>query len=96
MALVVKNLPANAGDAGSIPGSGRSPGVGNGNPLHCSCLENPMDRRAWWATVPGVTKSWKQFSMHARTALLIVMVFTDQDLGTGVEEKRDTGDPSLE
>ena len=55
-----------------------------------------MERRAWWATVPGVTKSWKQFSMHARTALLIVMVFTDQDLGTGVEEKRDTGDPSLE
>ena len=48
----------NAGDLGSIPGSGRSPGEGNGNPLQYSCLENPMDRRAWWATVHGVTKSW--------------------------------------
>ena len=59
-ALVVKNLPANAGDtrdAGSIPGSGRSPGGGYGNPLQCSCLENPMDRGAWQATVHGVTKS---------------------------------------
>ena len=57
MVLVVKNLPANAGDTGSIPGSGRSPGGGNGNPLQYSFLENPMDRRAWWATVHGVTKS---------------------------------------
>ena len=51
---VVKNPPANAGDAengGLIPGSGRSPGGRNGNPLQCSCLENPMDREAWWATV---------------------------------------------
>ena len=54
------------------------------------------NREAWRAAVHVVAKSWKQFSMHARTALLIVMVFTDQDLGTGVEEKRDTGDPSLE
>ena len=54
---VVKNPPANAGDAGSIPGSGRSPGGGNGNPLQCSCLENSMDRGAWQATVHGVTKS---------------------------------------
>ena len=53
---VVKNLPANAGDMGLIPGSGRSPGEGNGNPLQYSCLENPMDRGAWWATVHGVTK----------------------------------------
>ena len=56
---VVKNLPANAGaagDMGSIPESGRSPGVGSGNPLQYSCLENPMDRGAWWATVHGVTK----------------------------------------
>ena len=45
--LVVKNLPANAGDTGSISRSGRSPGVGNGNPLQYSCLENPMDRGAW-------------------------------------------------
>ena len=53
---VVKNLPANAGDpgdAGLIPGSGKSPGEGNGNPLQYSCLENPMDRGAWRATVHG-------------------------------------------
>ena len=57
---VVKNLPANAGDAGdgsSISGSGRFPGVGNGNPLQCSCLENSMDRGTWWATVRGIPKS---------------------------------------
>ena len=53
---------------GSIPGLGRSPGVGNGNPLQFSCLEDPMDRGAWWATVHGVAKSQtqlKQLSMHA-------------------------------
>ena len=50
----VKNLPANAGIAGSISGSGRSPGEGNGNPLQYSCLGNPMDRGAWWPTVHGV------------------------------------------
>ena len=53
---VVNNLPANAGDAGSNPGSGRSPGEGNGTPLQYSCLENAMDRGAWQATVCGVTK----------------------------------------
>ena len=63
MALVVKNLPAhaNAGglrDTGSIPGLGRSPGEGNGNSLQYSCLENPMDRGAWRATVHRVAKSW--------------------------------------
>ena len=47
----------NAGDLGLIPGSGRSPGEGNGNPLQYSCLENPVDKEAWWATVHGVTKS---------------------------------------
>ena len=51
-----------AGDMHSIPGSGRSPAEGNGNPLQCSCLENPMDRRAWRATVHGVTKSRTQLS----------------------------------
>ena len=56
MAQTVKNLPANAGDSDSIPGSGRSPGGGNGNPLQSSCLENPMHRGAWWATVHGVAK----------------------------------------
>ena len=55
---VVKNLPANAGDAGLIPGSGRSPGGGNGNPLQYSCLEHSMDRGSWRALVHGVTKSW--------------------------------------
>ena len=59
---VVKNLPANAGDECSIPGSGRSPGEGNGNPHQYSCLENSMDRRAWRAMVHGVTKSWTQLS----------------------------------
>ena len=54
---MVKNpLPANAGHANLIPGSGRSPGEGNGNPLQCSCLGNSMNRGAWWATVHGVTK----------------------------------------
>ena len=61
VALVVKNLLVNAGDvrdAGSIPGSGRSPKGGHSNPLQYFCLENPMDRGAWWATVHGVAKSW--------------------------------------
>ena len=64
---VVKNLPLNAGDAGSIPGSGRSPGEENGNPLQYSCLENPMERGAWQATVHRFAKSWtqlKQFSTN--------------------------------
>ena len=71
VALVVKNPPADAGDkrhAGSIPGSGRSPGGGHGSPLQCSCLENPMHRRAWWATVHGVAKSQtrlNRWSTHA-------------------------------
>ena len=55
---VVKSLPANAGDTGSILGSGRSPGEGNGNPLQYSCLGNPMDRGTWQATAHGVAKSW--------------------------------------
>jgi len=62
---VVKNPPAIVGDARDtslIPGSGRSPGVGNGNPLHYSCLENPMDREAWQATVHEVAKSQTQLS----------------------------------
>ena len=57
---VVKNPPANAGDTGSIPGSGRSPGKGNGNPPQYSCLENPTDRGVWRATAHGVTKSQTQ------------------------------------
>ena len=59
---MVKNVPANAGDLGLIPGSGRSPGEGKGNQLQYSCLENSMDRGAWQATVHGVTKSQIQLS----------------------------------
>ena len=58
--VVVKNPPANAWDVDSIPGSGRSSGVGDSNPLQYSCLEYPMDRGAWWATVQGITKSQTQ------------------------------------
>ena len=64
---MVKNPPANAGDSrdtGSIPGSGRSPGGENGNPLQYSCLENAMDREAWWAAVHGVAKSWTWLSIY--------------------------------
>ena len=62
---LLKNSPAHTGDTedtGSIPELGRFPEVGNGNPLQCSCLENPMERGAWWATVYGVTKSQTQLS----------------------------------
>ena len=61
VSLVVKNPLANARDirnTGSIPGSGRFPGEGHGSPLQYSCLENPMDRGAWWATVQAVAQSW--------------------------------------
>ena len=66
---VIKNLPANAGDAGSIPGSGSSPGEGNDNPLPYSCLEHSVDRGAWWDIVQGITKSWTQWTAcaHAHT-----------------------------
>ena len=73
MALVIKNLPASAGDirdAGSTRGLGRSPGGGHGNPLQYSCLENPMDREAWWVTVYGVVQSrtrLKRLSMNTYT-----------------------------
>ena len=82
---MVKNLPANAGDMGSIPGWGRSPGGGNGNPLQYSCLENLMDRGVWWATVHGVTNKLdtaKQLSghVHAHThtssTIIVTMVLT--------------------
>ena len=67
---VVKNLPASEGDkrdVSSSPGCGRSPGEGNGNLLQWSCLENPMDRGAWWATVRRVAKRWTQQSDWALT-----------------------------
>ena len=69
---VVKNLPTRAGEArelGSIPGLGRSLGVGNGNPLQYSCLENPTDRGVWWATVHGVARSQTQISIHTTDQL---------------------------
>ena len=63
LAQMVKNLPVmQEGDLGLIPGSGSCPGEGNGNPHQCSCLENPMDRGAWQAIVPGVTKSRTRLS----------------------------------
>jgi len=64
---VVKNPPANTGDAGLISGLGRCPGEGNGSPLQYSCLENPMDRGAWWVTVHGVTK---ESNMHQQEGSL--------------------------
>ena len=67
--LEVKSPPASAGDVkdvGSIPGLERSPGEGKGNLLQGSCLGNPMDRGAWWATVCGVAKSWTQLSTHTQ------------------------------
>ena len=57
----------NVGDMGLIPGLGRSPGGGHDNSLQCSCLENPMDRGAWQATVHGVAKSWTQLTNYAHT-----------------------------
>ena len=66
---VAKNPPDNAGDTGLIPGSGRSPGVGNENPLQHSCLENPMDRGAWRATVHGDAKSWTRLSMSLHACI---------------------------
>ena len=68
VAQMVKNLPANAGkakDKGSIPGSGRSSGEGNGNLLQCSCLENSIDRGAWRVTIHRVAESQTRLSMHA-------------------------------
>ena len=66
---MIKNLPARVGDArdeGSIPGSGSSPGGGNGKPLQYSCVGNPKDRGVWWATVHGEAKSQTQLSMHTQ------------------------------
>ena len=70
--LVVKNPPANAGDITDldlIPRSRRSPGGGYGNPLQHSCLENPMDRGDWWATVHGVAHSWTRLNHLAAAGL---------------------------
>ena len=69
VALVVKNSPANAGDmrdTGSIPGSGRSPRGGHGSPLQYPCLENAMDRGAWWATVHRLAESQTRLKQHSK------------------------------
>ena len=71
--LVVKNLPVNAGDVGSMTGSGRSPGGGKSNPFQYSCLENPMGRGAWWAMVWGVENSWTRLSVHTHTCIYVLL-----------------------
>ena len=73
VAQTIKESACNVGDPGSIPGSGRFPGEGNGNPLQYSCLENTMDRGAWWATVHGVTKSWTQLSTRTHTTYIVTL-----------------------
>ena len=72
-AQMVKNPPASAGDAGLIPGSRKSSGEGNGNPLQYFCLDNPIDSRAWWAAVHRVAKSGTRLSDRAYTILLRVL-----------------------
>ena len=77
--VVVRNLPPSTGDArhpGSVPGSGRSPGVGNGNPLQYSCLENYMDRGAWWAAVHGIAE-WDTTERTHTQYLTIIFYFCD-------------------
>ena len=78
--VLVKNPPANTGDikdVSLIPGSGRSPGGGHGNPLQYSCLENLMDRGAWWATVHRVAKSQTQMKqLRTHTCLFIIAAFS--------------------
>ena len=81
---MVKNLPANTGDKRDtvlIPGSGRFPGVGNGNPFQYSCLENSMDRGAWQAAVHGITKSWTcaRTRAHTHTHTHTIIIYTLQD-----------------
>ena len=75
--VVLASIAGDARDAGSIPESGRSPGEGRGSPLQDSCLENPMDRGAWQATVHRVTESWtwlKRLSMHNSVHFLILLL----------------------
>ena len=77
---VVVNLSANMGNVGLIPGWGRSHGEGNGNPLQYSCLENPMDRGAWWAIVHSVAERWTQlsgFTYHVKLCLNMLVAPPD-------------------
>ena len=78
----VKASACKAGDLGSIPGSGRSPGEGNGNPLQYSCLENPMDRGAWWVTVHGVAKSRTWLSDFTSLGILWAWMLEQEDIST--------------
>ena len=83
---MLKNPPADAGATGSIPGWGRSPGGGHGNSLQHSCLEDPRDRGAWWATVHGVTQSQtrpKRLSM----AIMRVVLLKELVLELGLREE---------
>ena len=91
MVLLVKNPSANAGDIkdmGSSPGCGRSPGVEPGNPLQYLCLENPIDRGAWWATVHRVTKSQTRLKQYSTLACdansRLTAISWQQDLMHGV------------
>ena len=81
MVLVVKNLPPKAGDARDVCSF---PGEGNGKPLQYSCLENLMDTGAWWATVPGITKSQTQLRVHSHTHT------QDSNLSPGTEQSGDS------
>ena len=93
---MVKNPRVNLGDIrdeGSIPGSGRSPGGGNGHPLQDSSLENPMDRGAWQTTVHGVAKSWtqlKRLNMHACLSEMVQIKFSGEHLTSKAHLKRKT------
>ena len=75
---MVKNLSANAGDAGLIPGSRRSPGEGNGKPLQYSCLEKSMGREAWWATVHGVAVRHAQALNYHRGQVFTALFYLDK------------------
>ena len=97
----IKNPPANGRDMGSVPGWERSSGEGNGNPLQYPCLENPMDRGAWWTTVHGVTKSWtrlKQLSVHTHihTHTHVSHIQRQRERSTKKERNRDIQNTSKE
>ena len=93
---VVKNPPANAGDMGSIPGWGRSPGEGNGNPFQYSCLENPMDRRVLLATVHGVTKSQAWLKRLSTADILTEVISFDSFLSLFFLSCRETWKNALQ
>ena len=76
MAQIVKNLPANVGDTGSIPGSKRSPGEGNGNPLHYSCLGNPMDIGVWQSIAHDITKVGHDLETKQQQQFCVAICFS--------------------